>query len=106
MGLHDPLTTYNTHYGQNKGWESKCQFDSRPLKVNNHFELHACKGHATYHWKVLDKGYNFVLDLTSIEGLHKKLYVSKMTRVSISGLTLNLRILRKMTFGCSPRGQS
>jgi hypothetical protein len=29
------LSTYNTSYGQKKGWESKCQFDSQPLKVKN-----------------------------------------------------------------------
>jgi len=29
------LNTYNTSYGQKKGKESKCQFDSRPLKVRN-----------------------------------------------------------------------
>jgi hypothetical protein len=26
-----------------------------------------------YHWKALDEGYNFDLDLIPIEGLHKKL---------------------------------
>jgi len=35
-------STYNIGYGQKKGWESKCQFDSRPLKVGNHLEyVHA-----------------------------------------------------------------
>jgi len=28
--------------------------------------------HATYYWKALKKGYNFALNLNSIEGLQKK----------------------------------
>jgi flavoprotein len=67
------LSTYNTIYGQNKGEESKCQFDSWPLKVKNHLDLLSCKGCATCSWKSLDEGYNFALNLTSIENLHKKL---------------------------------
>ncbi len=39
---------------------------------------------ATYHWKDLDEGYNFALDLTSIKGLHKTLWVSKVAKVLIS----------------------
>jgi hypothetical protein len=42
-----------------------------------------CRQHATYHWKALDKGYNFVLDLTSIGGLHTKLWCPKIVGVSI-----------------------
>ncbi len=33
------LTTYNRNYGWKKGWESKCQFDSWPLKARNPFKL-------------------------------------------------------------------
>jgi hypothetical protein len=29
---------------------------------------------ATYHWKALDKGYNFALDVITIGGFHKKLW--------------------------------
>jgi hypothetical protein len=29
------LDICNPSYGQKKGWESNCQFDSRPLKVGN-----------------------------------------------------------------------
>ncbi len=36
--------------------------------------------------KDLDEGYNFPLDLTSIEGLHKKLWASKVAGVPISGV--------------------
>jgi hypothetical protein len=60
-----------------KGRESNCQFDSRPLKVRNRPNLLTYRWHATYHWKYLNKGYNFVLDLTSIGGLKKKLWALK-----------------------------
>jgi len=82
MGSHDPFE-YLQHNGQKKGQKSKCQFDFWPLKVKNHIELHACRWHATYHWKPFDKGYNFALNLTSIKGLHKKLWVFKMARILI-----------------------
>jgi hypothetical protein len=66
------LSTSKTSYDREKGWESKCQNDSRPLKVKNHLKLRVCKWHGTYHSKDLGLGYNF-LNLTPIEGLHKKL---------------------------------
>jgi hypothetical protein len=78
------LNTYNTSYGQKKGRKSKCQFDFRPLKVKNYVELRVCKWLATYHWKVFEKGYKFLLDLTSIIGLHKKLCASKGAKVLIT----------------------
>jgi len=78
------LSTNNTSYGQKKGRESKCQFDSQPLKIKKLFKFHACKWHATYHWKALNNSYNFVLNLTSIEGSHKKLWAPKMARIPIS----------------------
>jgi hypothetical protein len=34
--------------------------------------------------KLSMKGYNFVLNLISIRGLHKKLWVSKMAKIPIS----------------------
>jgi hypothetical protein len=45
--------------------------------------------HATYHWKALNKGYNFALDLIAIKGLHKTLWAPKVAKVlalRISGL--------------------
>jgi hypothetical protein len=44
-----------------------------------------------YHWKALDKGYNFALDRIAIGGLHKKLCTFKVAGVlvvAISGLPL------------------
>ncbi len=37
------LNVYNIHYGQKKGQESKCQFDSQPLKIWNRLELRVCR---------------------------------------------------------------
>jgi hypothetical protein len=65
MGLHDPFGYLNISYGQKKGWESNYQFDSQLIKVRNHHDLVMCKWRAEYHWKALDKGYNFASDLTT-----------------------------------------
>jgi hypothetical protein len=75
------LDIWNTSYGQKKGQESKWQFDSGPLKVRNRSDFLAWRWRATYCWKVLNKGYNFALDLISIGGLRTKLWGSKVTRV-------------------------
>ncbi len=72
------LDTSNISYGQKKGRESNWQFDSRPLKVRNHPDLLACRWAATYRWKALDEGYNFALDLISIEVFHTKLWAPKL----------------------------
>jgi hypothetical protein len=92
MSLHDPFEYYNTRYGQKKGQESKCQYDFRPLKVNNHPKLHLCRWCAIYLWKVHNERYNFALNLVSINDLHKKLWASKVIKVPIS------RILKLLTW--------
>jgi len=45
-------------YGQKKGRESNCQFDSRPLKVRNRPLLDVVSRNATRCWKALDESYN------------------------------------------------
>jgi hypothetical protein len=85
------LDIWNTSYGQNKGWESNWQIDSRPLKVRNRPDLLMCRQRTTYHWKDLDKGYNFASDLVWNRGLHAKLWAPKVTKVptlAILGLPL------------------
>jgi hypothetical protein len=52
------LDTLNTSYGEKKGRESNCQFNSQPLKVGNCSYFLVCRWLATYRWKALDKGYN------------------------------------------------
>jgi hypothetical protein len=81
------LNTWNTSYGQKKGRESNWQFDSWPLKVGNRPNFLVFKWCATYRWKDLDKGYNFVLNLTSIRGMHTKLWAPKVARVSTLGIS-------------------
>jgi len=81
------LDTSNTSYGQKKGWDSNCQFDSQPLKVRNHPNFISCRWHVTYRWKVLDKGYNFSLNLISIRGFHAKLCAPKVVKVLIMGIS-------------------
>jgi hypothetical protein len=81
----------STSYVQKKGRESNWQFDSQPLKVGNRPDYLACNQRATYHWKALNKGYNFALDLITIRGIHKKLCTFKVAGVlvvAISGLPL------------------
>jgi hypothetical protein len=62
------------------------QFDFRPLKIENCLDFLACRWHATYHWKVLDKCYNFASYFISTEGLHTKFWASKVIKVPIFGI--------------------
>ncbi len=41
------LDIQHTSYGQKKGWESNCQFDFQPLKVENHLDFLARRWCAT-----------------------------------------------------------
>jgi len=79
------LDISNTSYGQKKGPESNWQFDSRPLKFRNRPDFLAWRWRATYCWKTLDEGYNFVLNLISIGGLHTKLWAPKVVGVPSLG---------------------
>jgi hypothetical protein len=77
MGLHGPF-----RHLKHKLWPkerpgvklSNWQFDSQPLKVKNRPNFLVCTWHATCHWKDLEEGYNFALDLILIGGLHAKLW--------------------------------
>jgi hypothetical protein len=98
------LNTYDISCDQKKGSEWKCQFDSWSLKVNNRLELCVCRWCVTYHWKYLEKGYNFSLKFTSIIGLHKKLWASKLSRVPISKISrlLTWKSREKWHLGATP----
>jgi hypothetical protein len=101
------LDIWNTSYGQKKGWDSNCQFDSRPKKVGNRPDLLGCRGRAKYCWKAFDESYNFASNRISIRGLFVKSWGSKVARVStgaISGLPLESP-RREKPFGCGLRGQ-
>jgi len=104
MGSHDPFEHFNTSYGQKKSQESNWQFDFGSLKVRNCLDFLAWRWCATYHWKALDEGYNFVLDLTLIEGLNTKLWAPKVAGVptmGILGLPLG-NLVTKWHFGAGP----
>jgi hypothetical protein len=70
-------------YGQKKGRESNCQFDSRPLKVGNRPIPDVRSRSATWRWKALFEGYNFGSDLVSIEGWGEELRSPKVPGVQI-----------------------
>jgi hypothetical protein len=81
------LRISNTNYGQMKGRESNCQFDSRPLKVRNRPNFLVWRWHVIYHWKALDEDYNFAFILISIKGLHTKLWAPKIVGVPTLGIS-------------------
>jgi len=78
-------------YGQKKGRESNCQFDSRPQKVRNRPLADVCRWSVMERWKALEESYNFGLDLTPIRGRSQELWVSKVPGDqpgTVSGLQL------------------
>jgi hypothetical protein len=102
------LGSYNISYGQKKGWESNCQFDSRPLKVRNHPDFLACRWRATYHWKALDEGLQlcFIPHINQ-RSKHKIMGLQSLKSHNFENFTIPTWESRdKMTFGCWPRGQA
>jgi hypothetical protein len=78
-------------YGQKKGRESNCKFDSRPLKVGNRPLSDVASKNATRCWKVLNESYNFGLDLVPIRVWGQELWASKVPGLQpgiVSGLQL------------------
>jgi hypothetical protein len=75
------LDICNTSYGKKKGQESNWQFDSRPPKVGNRPDLDACRWNETCHWKNLNEGYKFALNLILIGGLSKELWPRKVVGI-------------------------
>ncbi len=58
-----------------------------PLEVRNLPDFLAWRWCATYRWKALDEGYNFVLDFISIRGLHAKLWTPKVVQIPVVGIS-------------------
>jgi hypothetical protein len=84
MGSHDPFG-----YLKQKLWSKersgvKLPIWLRSLKVDNRPYFLACRWRATYRWKDVEKGYNFATNLTSIGGLHTKLWNPKIAKIPIS----------------------
>jgi hypothetical protein len=71
----------NISYGQKKGRESNCQFDSRPLKFGNRPVPDVQFGSATWRWKDLDDDYNFGSDLVAIQLRSRELWQFKVPGV-------------------------
>jgi len=85
------LDIWNVSYGQKKGWESNCQFDSRPLKVRNRPLSDVRFESATRRWKALDKSYNFASNLILIGLCSREIWAPKVPRLqfgAVSGLRL------------------
>jgi hypothetical protein len=80
------LNIWNTSYGQKKGRESNCQFDSRPQRVGNRPFLDVRFGSATRRVKALDESYNFASDRIVIKGLLAKLWGSKVPGVPFGAI--------------------
>jgi hypothetical protein len=90
MGSNDPFG-----YLKHKLWPKERSRVKLPIwlpttKSQELPDFFVCRWHTTYRWKALDD-YNVALDLTSIGGLHIKLWACKVAGVpilEISGLPL------------------
>jgi len=65
-------------YGQKKGQESNCQFDSRPLKVENQPLPEIFWRSVAWRWKAFEESYNFDLDLTLIGSRSREIWAPKV----------------------------
>jgi hypothetical protein len=65
-------------YGQKKGRESNCQFDSRPLNVGNRPLPDLRIESAIRRWKDLAEGYKFGSDLVAIRLCSRELWAPKV----------------------------
>jgi hypothetical protein len=72
------LDICSSSYGQKKGRESNCQFDSRPLKVGNRPVTDIRIESTTRRWKDIDEGYNFDSDLVAIQLCSRELWAPKV----------------------------
>jgi hypothetical protein len=76
LSLHDPFEYLKHKLWSKEGLRVKLSI-SFPTTKSRESPCHI-------HWKSLNKGYNFALDFTSIEGLHTQLWASKVEEVPIS----------------------
>jgi hypothetical protein len=82
MNLHDSFG----HLKQ-KLWPKERLGVKLSPKVRKQPDFLACTWRATYRWKSFNEGYNFDLDLISIEGLHTKLWGPKVAGVPTLGIS-------------------
>jgi hypothetical protein len=100
------LDIYSPTYGQKKGRESNCQFDSRPLKVRNRPLLDIRIRSATWRWKALEECYNFGLDLVLIRLGSREIWAPKVPGLQSGHFRDNFgtptwESREKEPFGCS-----
>jgi hypothetical protein len=98
-------------YGQKKGRESNCQFDSRPLKVGNRPFPDLRIESAIRRWKDLDEGYKFGSDLVTIKLCSQELWAPKVSRLHPGQFRDNFgtptwESWEKVTFGRGCHGES
>jgi hypothetical protein len=74
----DHLDICSPSYGQKKGRESNCQFDTRPLKVKNRPLPDLRIESAIRRWKDLDEEYKFCSDLVAIGLWNRELWAPKV----------------------------
>jgi len=67
VSSHVPFEYFKHKLWPKKGPGIKVPINSQPLKIEDRPDLLTCKWCATYHWKDLNKGYNFASYFTSIE---------------------------------------
>ncbi len=85
MGSHNPFGHFKHKLWPKEGLGIK-------FKIWNLSNFLAFRWLATYHWKALDKGYDFSLNPISIEGLHTKLWAPKVAGVPTLGIKLNPKL--------------
>jgi hypothetical protein len=98
-------------YGQKKGQESNCQFDSRPLKVGNRPLPDLRIESAIRRWKDRDEGYKFGLDLIAIRIFSRELWAPKVPGLHLGQFRDNFgtptwESREKVTFGRGCREES
>jgi hypothetical protein len=98
------LDIWCTSYGQKKGRESNCQFDSRPLKVGNRLLPEIRFESATWRWKDLNEGYNFGSDLLRLDSAVGSYELPKSRDLNRDNFRTPIRESQeKVPFGCSLR---
>jgi hypothetical protein len=98
-------------YGQKKGRESNCQFDSRPLKVGNRPFSDLRIESAIPRWKDLAEGYKFGSDLVAIRRRSRELWAPKVPGLHLGQFRDNFgtptwESREKVTFGRACLGES
>jgi hypothetical protein len=77
MNSHDPFGHLKHKLWPKERLRVKLTVWFLTIKSRELTDFLTCRWCATNRWKVIDEGYNFVLDLISIRGLHTKLWKPK-----------------------------